>query len=145
MLLSYTIHYLCRTALAPPPNTLKLDEMGVDYYFSRSLSLPSGAKLKSTHLVAILSDGTSFVSPATHSINTNQNSVEGFIVIARNQTLDGITWKNVTFVNTHISYDGGDLHLENVRFVNCTFEAPANKQGTQFARFAVLVEPSFTG
>jgi hypothetical protein len=41
------------------------------------------------------------------------------------QLLDGLHWINVTFVGTHISYNNGELDLQNVRFVNCTFEVPA--------------------
>jgi len=48
------------------------------------------------------------------------------------QTLDGVGWVNVVFVNCTITYGGGPLYLQDVRFVNCRFivsvpSAPAKK------------------
>jgi hypothetical protein len=37
------------------------------------------------------------------------------------QTLDGVTWKDVTFVGTRLRYEGGAASLKNVKFVRCTF------------------------
>ena len=45
--------------------------------------------------------------------------------------LDNVDSKNVTFANSTLIYNGGTLKLENVRFINCTFqisEAYANNQ-----------------
>lgn len=36
--------------------------------------------------------------------------------------LDNVDSRNVTFVNCALIYNGGKLKLENVRFVNCTFQ-----------------------
>jgi len=36
--------------------------------------------------------------------------------------LDYFRFKNVVFINSSIQYDGGDLVMDNVRFVNCTFQ-----------------------
>jgi hypothetical protein len=50
------------------------------------------------------------------------------------QTLDGIHWVNgVTFVNMRIRYNGGEVELNNVRFVNCIFELPPSNRGAQLA------------
>lgn len=38
--------------------------------------------------------------------------------------LDSVDSKNVTFVNGTLIYNGGNLKLDNVRFVNCTFQIP---------------------
>jgi hypothetical protein len=38
------------------------------------------------------------------------------------QKLDNAAWQNVTFVNMHLSYEGGNLVLFKVRFIKCTFE-----------------------
>jgi hypothetical protein len=38
------------------------------------------------------------------------------------QKLDGVHWRNFTFTNMLIEYDGGPMVLENVTFINCTFE-----------------------
>jgi hypothetical protein len=60
------------------------------------------------------------------------------------QTLDGIHWHDITFVGVHIIYRGGDLDLQNVRFVNCTFEVPTrtpqNSRVERFIDYAALGE-----
>lgn len=38
--------------------------------------------------------------------------------------LDNLEGKNATFVNCTLTYNGGKLTLENVRFVNCIFQMP---------------------
>jgi hypothetical protein len=42
-----------------------------------------------------------------------------------NQTLDGIIWDDVEFVNSFITtYSGGAIYLQNVKFTNCKFFFP---------------------
>jgi hypothetical protein len=89
-------------------------------------------------------DGRSLFVPSTKSLAINTNSVSGLVLVARNQALDGIHWNNVTFVNTHITYGGGDLDLRAVRFINCTFDAPATEHGQRLMEYAALLEPSLT-
>ena len=65
------------------------------------------------------------------------------------QILDGIHWKNVYFVGTHIRYLGGQVELDNVRFSNCTFEVPASiapksKRAKQVIDYAALAQQSLT-
>ena len=36
--------------------------------------------------------------------------------------LDGGYWRNFVFENVTISYHGGPMALENVLFINCTFQ-----------------------
>jgi hypothetical protein len=54
------------------------------------------------------------------------------------QTLDGIGWVNVIFVNCVIRYKNGPLYLEDVRFVNCKFETQPSKPARQFLNYAVV-------
>jgi hypothetical protein len=76
---------------------------------------------------------------------------ENDIIEGGNQLLDGIKWHTVTFVGTHISYYGGYTELENVRFVNCTFDvplqidAPRSTKAKQFLEMATLNLPKFVG
>jgi hypothetical protein len=64
------------------------------------------------------------------------------------QTLDGIHWHNIAFVGAHIIYLGGDLDLQNVRFVNCTFEVPSTRaplsRVNQFIDYAALGQSRLT-
>ena len=57
------------------------------------------------------------------------------------QVLDGIYWDNVTFVRTHISYEGGQVFLRNVSFVNCTFNVVNDPRGDRFLDFATRKLP----
>jgi hypothetical protein len=56
------------------------------------------------------------------------------------QTLDGIHWQNVTFVHSRIRYEGGEMELKNVRFVNCTFGIELGEKGVRLAD-AIALEP----
>jgi hypothetical protein len=51
------------------------------------------------------------------------------------QTLDGAHWIEVTFVNIHIRYEGGEVELNHVSFINCTFEIVNDDRGIQFADY----------
>lgn len=54
------------------------------------------------------------------------------------QVLDGIGWKNIVFLGSHIIYRGGPLILENVIFVNCTFEVQQNNDGQSLLQYVAL-------
>lgn len=82
--------------------------------------------------------GTDLLAPASNSLDKNSDTVTGLTLKGVTQTLDGIEWKNVAFVNSRIRYRGGELRLDNVHFVNCTFEVPSNGRGAQLADYAAL-------
>jgi hypothetical protein len=58
------------------------------------------------------------------------------------QILDGIHWSNSYFVGMHIIYEGGEVELRNVRFVNCTFDLPQTKHGAAVADYVALLPKS---
>lgn len=64
------------------------------------------------------------------------------------QILDGIHWHDVDFIGTHIRYEGGELDLQNVRFINCEFDIPAkiapSKRADQFVDYAALARADST-
>jgi hypothetical protein len=70
--------------------------------------------------------------------------VEGLTIAGAAQTLDGIRWRNVTFVGTHVRYEGGPLDLENVHFVNCRFGFPSDAGGSRLANAVALGQTSIT-
>lgn len=59
------------------------------------------------------------------------------------QTLDGIHWRNVTFIDTRLRYEDGQLDLNNVRFVHCTFGFPSDRRGASLANAIALGKTSF--
>jgi hypothetical protein len=54
------------------------------------------------------------------------------------QELDGFKWEGNIFINVQIKYNGGEVLLEDVSFVNCTFDFPNSPQGNLFAKYIVL-------
>lgn len=63
-------------------------------------------------------------------------------IVGASQMLDGIHWRNTIFVGTHIRYNGGEVELTNVRFINCTFEFPNNERGRRLVNYAALLPTS---
>ena len=47
--------------------------------------------------------------------------IENLTIEGAAQTLDGIHWRNVTFIGTRLRYEGGPIDLQNVQFVRCSF------------------------
>ena len=47
--------------------------------------------------------------------------ISRFAVSGCSQQIDGPFWEDGTFQHTIIVYKGGELHLKNVRFVDCLF------------------------
>jgi hypothetical protein len=70
--------------------------------------------------------------PASRAIEDNVH-VADLTIAGAAQTLDGIHWRNVTFVGTHLRYEGGALDLQNVHFVNCRFGFPSDEGGARLA------------
>jgi hypothetical protein len=59
-------------------------------------------------------------------------------VVGCSQALDGTTWKNMVFENARIAYHGGPVVLENVIFLNCTFEVERMDEGNRLLQYAAL-------
>jgi len=64
--------------------------------------------------------------------------VEGLTFAGATQTLDGIRFKNVTFIGTRLRYEGGQVELQNVRFVRCTFGFTTDSRGARLANAVAL-------
>ena len=47
---------------------------------------------------------------------------------------DGFQLRNVIFDGVGIEYKGGPIRLENVYFVNCTFDVQRTSEGQEFAK-----------
>jgi hypothetical protein len=108
-------------------------------------SMLDPATLGGKYLDATFMPDTSeiLLPPATRAFADNV-SVENLTIAGAAQTLDGIHWRNVTFVGTHLRYESGELDLENVRFVNCRFGFPSNEGGARLANAIALGQTSIT-
>jgi hypothetical protein len=63
-------------------------------------------------------------------------------VVGGEVRLDGYYIKRVILENVHVIYRGGALTLENVYFVNCTFDVSQQPRGQELAN--KLLEPSLS-
>jgi hypothetical protein len=81
--------------------------------------------------------------PETRKFSDNVR-VEDLTIAGASQTLDGIHWRNVTFIGTRLRYEDGQLDLHNVRFVHCTFGFPSDQRGASIANAIALGQTSFT-
>lgn len=70
--------------------------------------------------------------------------VQDLTLKGASQTLDGIHWKNVTFIGTRLRYESGELDLQNVHFVGCTFGMPMDQRGARLANAVALGQASLT-
>lgn len=70
--------------------------------------------------------------------------VQNLTIEGAAQTLDGIHWKNVTFVGTRLRYESGELDLQNVHFLRCTFGLPTDQRGARLANAIALGQSSIT-
>jgi hypothetical protein len=79
--------------------------------------------------------------PETRQFSDNVR-VENLTIAGASQTLDGIHWRNVTFIRTRLRYEDGQLDLQNVRFVRCTFGFPSDERGASVANAIALGKTS---
>jgi len=74
----------------------------------------------------------------------NGRIMDGGSLTDTRQRLDGVYWKNYTFTNVEIEYDGGPMRLENVKFINCTFKMKYSTLSDKFDD-ALLAQNPVTG
>ena len=80
--------------------------------------------------------------PPTSRLLVDNVRVRNLTIEGAAQTLDGIHWKNVTFVGTRVRYEGGEVDLHDVHFVRCTFGFTTDERGARLANAIALGESS---
>jgi hypothetical protein len=76
-------------------------------------------------------------------LNKNAPVGDAFLLLQDGDVeLDNYHAKNIIFRNIHIMYRGGPVQLENVYFVNCTFEIVRQPSGVEFAEKVLEPTPS---
>jgi hypothetical protein len=102
------------------------------------------AALRGKYIDAMLMPDTSeILLPPSTRVMADGVRVDGLTIAGAAQTLDGIRWKDVTFVGTRLRYEGGEVSLQNVRFTNCTFGFSTNDRGARLADAIALGQRSF--
>ena len=91
-------------------------------------------------LDATIMPGTAeiLLPPASRSFADDVH-VENLVVQGAAQTLDGVRWRNVIFVDTRLRYEGGELSLDNVQFVRCRFGFTTEEGSDRGARLATAI------
>ena len=91
----------------------------------------------------LMPDTSEILLPPSTRVMADGVRVDGLTIAGAAQTLDGIRWKDVTFVGTRLRYEGGEISLQNVRFTNCTFGFSTNDRGARLADAIALGQRSF--
>jgi hypothetical protein len=106
--------------------------------------LLDSAALRGNYIDATLMPDTSeILLPPSTRVMADGVRVDGLTIAGAAQTLDGIRWKDVTFVGTRLRYEGGEVSLQNVRFKNCTFGFSTDERGARLADAIALGQRSF--
>lgn len=107
-------------------------------------SILDPATVKGTDIDATLMPETAeIILPPASRVFADNVRVEGLTIVGASQTLDGIHWKNVTFIGTRLRYEGGEVSLRNVRFLRCTFGFSSDERGARLATAVALGQTSF--
>jgi hypothetical protein len=102
------------------------------------------AALRGNYIDATLMPDTSeILLPPSTRVMADGVRVDGLTIAGAAQTLDGIRWKDVTFVGTRLRYEGGEVSMQNVRFTNCSFGFSADERGARLADAIALGQRSF--
>jgi hypothetical protein len=106
-------------------------------------SVVDRATLGGNYLDATLMPETSEVLLPPSSRNFSDNvRVEGLTIEGASQTLDGVRWRNVTFIGMRLRYEGGGVSLQNVKFIRCRFGFITDELGAKLANAIATGESS---
>jgi len=86
----------------------------------------------------MMAEDAEVLLPPASRLFTDGVRVRNITVKGASQTLDGVFWENVTFIGTRLRYDGGEVDLRNVRFIDCTFGMEPNDRGARLATAIAL-------
>jgi len=90
----------------------------------------------------LMPDTSEMILPPFTRAFADKVRVENLTMEGASQTLDGIHWKDVTFIGTRLRYEGGELDLQNAHFVRCTFGFTTDERGARIATAIALGQPS---
>jgi hypothetical protein len=100
-----------------------LDSASLGGNFLDATNMPSAAEI---------------LEPPSSRLFADDVRVEDLTIAGATQTIDGIHWKNVTFIGTRLRYEGGEADLHNVRFIHCMFGFTTDERGGRIANAIAL-------
>jgi hypothetical protein len=102
-------------------------------------SLVDPASLGGSFIDATLMPHTSeLLEPPSSRTFADKVRVENLTFAGATQTLDGLRFKNVTFIGTRLRFEGGQVELQNVHFINCSFGFTTDARGARLASAVAL-------
>jgi hypothetical protein len=129
-----------RSALEPQPRMQK-EQAHVDktYEISVQAATVDKSRLPGSVLIAVPTEKPfNFLESPFFRVLSTAPSINDVGFMSGNQILDGFHWNRDVFVNTVIHYDGGEVELNNTRFVNCTFQMSDNPRSDKIATYVTL-------
>jgi len=83
------------------------------------------------------------MEPIGANVNKNIGEAPEYIYwIHATGLIDGMHMRNAVFIASHIIYNGGPLILENVYFINCTFELKVSRNARRLGTSLVAAMPA---
>jgi hypothetical protein len=124
--------------------------------YSKSIKLAAPREIAANQLVdraqlggnyldaTLMPDTAEILLPPSTRAFADHIRVEDVTILGAAQTLDGIHWRNVTFVGTRLRYEGGELSLQNVKFVRCRFGFTTDERGARLANAIASADSGIT-
>lgn len=91
---------------------------------------------------SLMPDNAEMLEPPSTRLFVDNIRVENLTFQGAAQTVDGIHWHNVIFIGTRLRYEGGEVDLQNVHFVRCTFGFSTDDRGSRLATAIALGQHS---
>jgi hypothetical protein len=117
----------------PQPSVAKRIAIGVPREIAAGEKLDSASFGGQILDATLMPDTAEVLLPPSSRAFTDNVRVENLMIEGAAQTLDGIRWRDVTFVGTRIRYESGELDLQDVQFVRCRFGFTTDERGARLA------------
>lgn len=127
----------------PPPNARRV-AIGVPREVAAGDTLDPASFGGSILDATLMPDTAEILLPPSSRAFADNVRVENLIVQGAAQTLDGLRWHNVTFIDTRLRYEGGELDLQDVHFVRCRFGFSTDDRGARLATAIAQGQTSIT-
>jgi hypothetical protein len=107
----------------------------VTHYVTSQENFPQGIIRMSVMGASKTNDAADLGTVSTHGVNRNLAAGPSLLIAETPAlVLDNLYAKRVLFVNSRVIYRGGPIDLENVYFLNCTFEIENQPKGQELAK-----------
>ena len=125
--------------LPEPPNEVKLPEK--TWYFK--VWKEGGEKPRFMVFGFVPPKDAAYLEPIGQKLNPDTSAYgRQFLVVEGGDTLiDGLQMKNVVFRDSRVGYLGGVVKLDNVYFINCTFQFAQRDAGLTLAESLLKSNP----